>query len=199
MKTLTAGSILEAAFVGCQGAVDLSVALQAGETPVHRSIVLVAGTALRIRTGDLQNVIRERPQIREHLLHHIKSLVIHCSQTALCGVRHSLEQRLACWLSLVCEALDSDNIAITHCHISMNLGFRRAGITEALARFEQQGLLRKTRGMLQVRDRRSLQDRACGCYEVIAQAYDCAGLRKSVISEVQRQRHSHFGDGELRL
>jgi hypothetical protein len=171
LRTLAIGSFLETAMVGCYGAVGAPIALGAG-TSLHRSVVLVAGNALRIRTGDLQRLMHERPQIREHLLRYVQSLMIHSSQISLCGVRHELEQRLACWLCLACGALDGNVLPITHDHISMILGLRRAGVTETLNRFEEEGLVRKTRGVLQVPDRRLLEQKACGCYAIIANEYD---------------------------
>ena len=171
LRTLAIGSVLETAMVGCYGAVGASIALGA-ETSLHRSIVLVPGHAMRISTGDLQRSMHERPQIREHLLRYVQSLMIHSSQISLCGVRHELEQRLACWLCLACDALDGNVLPITHDHISMILGLRRAGVTETLNRFEEEGLVRKTRGVLQVPDRRLLGQKACGCYAIIANRYD---------------------------
>jgi CRP-like cAMP-binding protein len=171
LRTLASGSVLETAMVGCYGAVGASIALGA-DTSLHRSIVLVPGNALRIRTDDLQRSMHERPQIREHLLRYVKSLMNHSSQISLCGVRHELEQRLACWLCLACDALDGNVLPITHDHISINLGLRRAGVTEALNRFEEEGLVQKKRGVLQVRDRRLLGQKACGCYAIIANEYE---------------------------
>jgi CRP-like cAMP-binding protein len=171
LRTLAIGSILETAMVGCYGAVGASIAL--GEaTSLHRSIVLVPGSALRIRTDDLLRSTHERPQIREHLLRYVQSLMTHSSQIALCGVRHELEQRLACWLCLACDAVDGNVLPVTHDHLSTMLGLRRAGVTETLSRFEEEGLVRKTRGVLQVRDRRLLRQKACGCYAVITNEYE---------------------------
>ncbi len=172
LRTLATGSVLETAMVGCYGAVGASIALGAERTSLHRSIVLVPGHAMRISTGDLQRSMCERPQIREHLLRYVQSLMIHSSQISLCGVRHELEQRLACWLCLACDALDGNVLPITHDHISTILGLRRAGVTETLNRFEEEGLVRKTRGVLQVPDRRLLRQKACGCYAIIANRYD---------------------------
>jgi CRP-like cAMP-binding protein len=171
LMTLASGSMLETAMVGCQGAVGASVALFASSS-IHKSIVLVQGNALRISVEDLQRSMDERPQIREHLLRYVQSLMVHSSQTALCGVRHELEQRLACWLCLAHDALDGEVIPITHDQLSLILGLRRAGITEALTRFYELGLVRKARGVLQVRERGPLEQRACSCYRVIATAYD---------------------------
>jgi CRP-like cAMP-binding protein len=178
LMTLARGSMLETAMVGHQGVVGASIALGV-RTSMHKSIVLVPGTALRIRVGDLQRSMEKRPQIREHLLRYVQSLMIHGSQTALCGVRHELEQRLASWLCLACDHLDGETLAITHDHLSFILGLRRSGVTGALMRFEDLGLVRRARGVLQVKDRRSLERKACGCYRVITAAYgwDVRGRR----------------------
>jgi CRP-like cAMP-binding protein len=170
LMTLSSDSMLETAMVGYHGAVGASVVLGA-TTSMHRSIVSVPGNAFRIHVDDLQQSMDERPQIREHLLRYVRSLMIHSSQTALCGVRHELEQRLACWLCLACDALRREILPVTHDHLSFILGLRRAGVTEALTRFEALGLLRKSRGVLQLREREALEQKACGCYGVIATAY----------------------------
>jgi CRP-like cAMP-binding protein len=167
LRTHTTGSILETAMVGRHGAVGASVAVGA-EMAFHHSIMLVAGSALRIRVNDLRRLMLEHPLIRQHLLHYIQALIIQVSQGAFCGVRHGLEQRLACWLSIACDSLDRDLLPITHDHLSMILGLRRAGLTESLIRFEREGLIRKTRGFIQVRDRLLLKKKSCGCYGVIS-------------------------------
>ena len=200
LRTIATGSLLETAIVGSHGAVGASVALGT-DTSMHQSIVLVSGTALRIRADDLRRLMTERPQIREHLLQYIQALMIHGSQTALCGVRHDLEQRLASWLCIACDALEGDVLPITHDHLSTILGLRRAGLTESLIRFEELGLIRKSRGVMHVRERNLLQQKACGCYGVIASAYDWArslgfGAAKSpaAAARLQTSRECRISD-----
>jgi CRP-like cAMP-binding protein len=185
MMTLAAGSVLENAMVGHQGFVGVSVVLGT-RTSAHRSLVLVPGSAFSITADNLAQCMCKRPQIREHLIRYVESLMIHNTQIALCGVRHSLEQRLACWLCLACDALGGTVLPITHDGLSTILGLRRASVTEGLIRFEELGLVRKTRGLLQVCDRDSLQQKACCCYGVIARAYDwtnqsCARLEPVIM------------------
>jgi CRP-like cAMP-binding protein len=173
LRTLSTGSILETAMVGRQGAVGASIALGT-DTSSHRSVVLVSGSSLRIHVDDLHRSMHERPQIRDRLLRYIQALMIHGSQTALCGVRHEFEQRLACWLCLACDALDGDVLPVTHDDLSIILGFRRTGVTETLTRFEEEGLVRKMRGVLQIRERGRLEKKACGCYGIVTKGYHSA-------------------------
>ncbi|WP_353705808.1 helix-turn-helix domain-containing protein [Bradyrhizobium sp. INPA03-11B] len=113
----------------------------------------------------------ELPQLRVRVLQHVQALLVHSSQVALCGVRHRLEERLACWLCLACRAGQSSVVPITHEDLSTILGMRRAGITEVLTRFERDGLIVKTRGALQVRDLHRLEQRACCCRRIICEAH----------------------------
>jgi CRP-like cAMP-binding protein len=172
LMTLASGSVIETATVDYHGVVGFSVALGA-RMSMHRSVVLVAGTALRIPVDRLQHCMDERPQIREHLLRYVHSFMVQSAQKALCGVRHDLEGRLASWLCLVCNALDRNVLAITHDQLSALLGSRRASVTEALVRFEEQGLVEKMRGVLLVRDRGLLRKKACCCYDTHSAAYQC--------------------------
>lgn len=181
MRTVSDGGLLETAMVGCQGIVGAPVVLP-GARSMHQFVVTVRGSALRIRAAELIPLMDERPRIREHLLQYVQSLMVQTSQTALCAVLHDAEQRLGCWLSLACEALNATVLGITHEHLSLILGLRRASITEVLIRFEELGVIRKTRGFLQVLDRKQLELKACGCYKVIANAYDCVGRVDGVSS-----------------
>ncbi|MCC8957356.1 Crp/Fnr family transcriptional regulator [Bradyrhizobium sp. Pear77] len=170
LRTLDAGTTLETAIVGRHGIVGASAALGT-ERSSQRAVVMISGGTMRINRDDLKRAMSERPQIWERLLRYIESQIAHSAQIALCGICHGLEKRLACWLCLVCDALDNNVIPATHDYVSAGLGMRRASVTEALARFEDQGIVQRGRGVLHVRDRTKLQQKTCGCYGVIKSAY----------------------------
>jgi CRP-like cAMP-binding protein len=173
LRIVATGSMLETALVGYRGAIGVSYLL-GGHIPTQQSVVLFAGHALRIHRNDLRRLMDERPLIREQLSRYAQALVVHGAQTGLCGVRHPLEQRLACWLCLACDAYDIDVLPVTHDYLAYALGLRRAGVTAALIHFEELGLIHKMRGLLQVCDRARLQLKACSCYGLIAGAYASA-------------------------
>jgi CRP-like cAMP-binding protein len=170
LRMVAAGSVLETAIVGNQGAVGVSSVFGA-HIPMPQSVVLFPGTALRIHVDHLCRLVNEHPRIRDTLTRYVQALVMHSAQTGFCGIRHSLEQRLASWLCLTCDAADRHVLPITHDSLSAILGLRRAGVTEALNRFEEQGLIQKTRGVLQICDRKHLEQKACSCYGIITKAY----------------------------
>lgn len=178
LRIVAAESILETAIIGYRGAIGASL-LGGAHLSMHQSVVLCPGSAHRIPVEELRRVMNERPEIREHLSRYDQALASHCALTGLCGVRHGREKRLASWLCLASDAVDAHVLPVTHEYLSSVLGLRRAGITETLNRFEEQRLIRKRRGVLQIDERKGLEQRACGCYKLISERYASSG---SVIS-----------------
>ncbi|WGR93460.1 Crp/Fnr family transcriptional regulator [Bradyrhizobium sp. ISRA443] len=170
LRIVAAGSMLETAVIGYRGVVGTSF-LWGGYPSTHQSVVLFPGSAHRIRVEDLHRVMKERPGIRERLFEYLQALTFQCVQTGLCGVRHDREQRLASWLCLASDAVDARVLPVTHDYLSSVLGLRRAGVTETLLRFEEQGVIRKMRGVLQIDERESLEQKACCCYKLVSSAY----------------------------
>ncbi|MGY4183117.1 CRP-like cAMP-binding protein [Bradyrhizobium sp. USDA 4518] len=170
LRVIAAGSMLETAVIGYRGAVGTSF-LWGGHISPHQSVVLFPGSAYRIPVENLRRLMKERPRIRERLFEYLQALIFQCVQTGLCGVRHDREQRLASWLCLASDAVDACLLPVTHDYLSSVLGLRRAGVTETLIRFERQGVIRKMRGVLQIDQRESLEQKACCCYKLVSSAY----------------------------
>ncbi|UQR61486.1 Crp/Fnr family transcriptional regulator [Bradyrhizobium sp. C-145] len=175
LRIVAAGCILETAIIGSQGVVG-ATALLGGHVSTYQAVVLFPGRAHRIRVDDLYRLMGKRPEIREHLLRYVQALSLHCAQTGLCGVRHDREKRLASWICLASDAVDANVLPVTHEYLSSVLGLRRAGVTETLNRFEEQHLIRKTRGVIQIGERRCLEQKACSCYKLISGAYAATAL-----------------------
>jgi hypothetical protein len=173
--------------VGRRGMVGVSVPLGVGAA-AHQSIAATSGSAFSIRADDLRRLMEERPLIREHLFRHVQVLLIHSAQIALCGIYHQLEKRLTSWLCFACDAIEGNVVPVTHDHLSTMLGLRRAGVTETLLRFEEEGIITKARGVLRVRDRPLLNTRACSCYATIVHAYRAIEAQGSNSSTVKNSK-----------
>ncbi|WGS25855.1 Crp/Fnr family transcriptional regulator [Bradyrhizobium sp. ISRA464] len=170
LRVAAGGSMLETAVVGYRGLVGGSF-LWGGRRSTHQSVVLFHGRARRIPVEDLRRVIKGRPVIRDRLFEYVQALTFQCVQTGLCGVRHNREQRLASWLCLASDAAEARMLPVTRDYLSNVLGLGRAGVTETLIRFEEQGLIRKIRGFLQIDERKKLEQKACCCYKLVSSAY----------------------------
>jgi len=158
------------AIVGRPGLVGVPVVLGTMRSP-HRCFVEVPGEALQIAADDLRRAMDESPSLRQQLMNHVQALPVQNAQTVLCSARHRLEQRLTRLLLLAHDRAEDDAIALTHEFLAMMVGARRAGITTALERLEQDGAIRRKRGVVEIVDRVLLEHRTCECYRVIAAEY----------------------------
>lgn len=181
LRIVAAGHILETAVIGFRGVVGASLLL-GGHLSTHQSVVLFPGTALRIHVDHLRRTMIERPEIRHQLSRYVQALTSHGAHTGFCGVLHPREKRLATWLCLASDAAETRVLPVTHDYLSSVLGLPRPGVTETLIRFAEQGLIRKTRGVLQIDERKRLEQRTCRCYQLISSAYSSS---VSVISADQ--------------
>ena len=158
---------VQVALVGRFGLVGVSALLGVKRSP-HRCLMQTDGEALRISARELVAAMNSNEAVRLQLLNYVHFLLIQNSQFALCNARHELQERLSRWLLLTHDRLDDDIIPVTHDLLSMMLGVRRAGITEALASLEQAGAVRRTRGAIEIADRSVLEQYACECYRIIS-------------------------------
>jgi CRP-like cAMP-binding protein len=158
---------IEIALVDNHGIVGISTLLGM-DVAGHQSIAVTSGMTLCIPVSDLLSVMEAQPDIRKRLLHGVQALLIHTSQVALCALSHSLAQRVAGWLCHASEAVGGMEIPVTHEYIANMMGLRRAGVTEALIRFDHEELIARARGAIRVRNRDRLKQIGCSCCSTIA-------------------------------
>jgi len=161
---------IEVAMVGPFGFVGVAALLGNARSP-HRCLMQVEGEALRIGVPDLLDAMHASPAIRHHLLAYVHALLVQNAQTALCNGRHDVEQRLCRWLLLAADRLDDTVIPVTHDMLSMNLGVRRAGVTNLLGLLQKSGAIAISRPSCETVDRAALERRACECYRIISAEY----------------------------
>jgi CRP-like cAMP-binding protein len=83
---------------------------------------------------------------------------------AACNNRHLLAERLARWLMMVRDRLARDEFAMTQEFLSLMLGVRRAGVTDAALALQRRSLISYSRGNVRILDARGLRSAACACY-----------------------------------
>ena len=161
---------IETAMVGRFGYTGVALVLGSTQSS-HRAIVRLPGTAMRIRADQLSRILQSRPQIQAEMLQFVQSLMTQNAQGVLCAAKHEIDRRLARWLLLASDRMQSDTLRVTHDLLAAVMGVRRASITNALLRFEAERVLKKTRGAVRLTNRPELEARACDCYGIVRDAY----------------------------
>lgn len=79
--------------------------------------------------------------------------------------------RLARWLMMCQNRIQSDQIPITHEFLAMMLGTRRTTVTVAAGMLHKAGLIAYSRGNVTIENRKGLEQTACECYRIIHEEY----------------------------
>ena len=98
------------------------------------------------------------------------------AQTAACNRLHNIEQRLARWLLITQDRVDSSTLAITHDFLATMLGTDRPTVSLAARILQDKQIIEYTRGAVQILNRAKLKECSCECYEVIQQYNHEIGL-----------------------
>lgn len=119
--------------------------------------VLSAGAAIRVPREAVLRAIKVDRSLHERLLSYaFRSTAGFLTEAAL-NMALTIEQRVARWIALYREAVERDDLAITHRELAEMLGVRRSGVTVALHVLEGERIIRSRRGRLQVLDRGRLR------------------------------------------
>jgi CRP-like cAMP-binding protein len=165
------GASAEIAVTGCEGLVGIAL-FMGGDTTPSRAVVQSAGQGYRLDAGFLKKEFDNGGALQHLALRYTQALITQMAQTAVCNRHHSVEQQLCRWLLLSLDRLPSDELNMTQELIANMLGVRREGVTEAAGRLQAAGLIRYSRGHIDVLDRPMLEERVCECYAVVKKEYD---------------------------
>jgi len=154
---------LEVGLVGGEGAIGVPVALGFSVSPV-RALVQGAGVAMRISSAQFLKAMRQNPHFQRAFLRYTHALMTQVAQTAACNRFHLVEARLARWLLMTRDRVQSNEIHLTQTFLSHMLGVRRVGVTKAAGALQRRGLLEYSRGYIRIVDPHGLEATACSCY-----------------------------------
>ena len=156
---------IEVGLIGREGMTGTPIVLGNHRSP-HAIYIQAAGDGQCIRSTNLRGAIQVSRSLQSRLLKFVQAFGVQTTQTAICNARLNVEQRLARWLLMAHDRLDGDHLPLTHQFLSVMLGVRRAGVTEAVGALEKQGLIRGARGQVIVQNRKGLERSAGGSYGV---------------------------------
>jgi CRP-like cAMP-binding protein len=156
---------IEIGMIGLEG-MSGSAILLGSDRSVSETMVQAAGTALRIPVVDMRTAMMKSPEIALLFLRYVHVFMTQTSQTAVANGRGLLGERLARWILMWQDRLQGNEIIVSHEFLSLLLGVRRAGVTEAMHVLEGRGSVRSTRTLIRIVDREKLKHEANGFYGI---------------------------------
>ncbi len=170
------GRSCEIGIIGREGMVGAPLAVGLRHAP-YRALMQIAGNGLRVRADVLSDLLPEFSRLKEQLLRYVFLQGFQVAQAAACNRLHEIEQRLARWLLMCQDRVDSDVLLLTHEFLANMLGTGRPTVTLATGVLQRAGLIENLRGTVRIINRKNLEAAACECYGVIQNYNGGLGLK----------------------
>jgi CRP-like cAMP-binding protein len=165
------GESVEVGVVGFEGMAGISAVLGVDRSP-HEAMVQIPDGGIRMSVRALREEFKRGGALHDLLLRYTQGLLLQTSQVAACNRLHSLSERLARWLLMSYDRCACEDLPFTQEFLSLMLGVRRAGVTEAAVILQTEGYINYRRGHIQIIDREGLELYACDCYEIVKAEFD---------------------------
>ncbi len=165
VTTVAEGGTAEVGVIGNEGIVG-SVHILGSAPDQTQCFMQLAGTACRIPFSHFHEAFRSSEEIRDRVLEYVQYQSLSISQIAACNRLHGAEERLARWLLMVSDRIESDTLSLTQEFLAEMLGAQRTTVTMVAGALQESGLIEYRRGHVRIVNRENLEDAACDCYQV---------------------------------
>jgi CRP-like cAMP-binding protein len=162
------GRSVEVAIVGREGLVGTPLAVGLERGP-YRAIIQISADGFRVKANTLAEALSKSPELRTILNRYVLIQGLQVAQIAACNRLHEVEQRLARWLLMCQDRVESELLPVTHDFLAQMLGTGRPSVSLAAGILQRSGLIENLRGAVKILDRKQLEGAACECYPAMQQ------------------------------
>jgi len=170
------GKSAEAGIVGKEGFTGTPAIVGLSRSPLQ-AVVQITGDGSRAGIGVLQKTLESTPHLQSLLSRYAVVQGMQVAQTAACNRLHDIKQRLARWLLMTQDRVDSEMLPITHDFLATMLGTDRPSVSVAAGVLQKEQLIEYTRGAVKILNRNKLEEYACECYGITQQYNGALGLK----------------------
>ena len=170
------GHAVESSTVGHESAAPILWAL-AGQPSKARIFAQIGGAAARMPAAVLRAAAAASPGLANLLIRHSASINFQAEQGVACNILHGAPQRLARWLLMTQDRIGNRTLPLTQEYMSVMTGVQRTTISAVANQLRNHGLIKFSRGNVEVTDRAGLEAYACECYRVIRTDFDALRQR----------------------
>lgn len=160
------GTTLETTMVGRESLVGISSILGSGLSR-QWMWTTVGGNVIQLEARLLDHIFVHNEATLKLLLQRYRSLMTQVSQRCVCNTRHTILERLCCWLLMIHDRVGGSNLRLTQETIAARVGARRAGITVAAGMLQEMQAIEYRRGQLHIHNREILEQAVCECYAIM--------------------------------
>jgi CRP-like cAMP-binding protein len=171
VATSSDDEIVEIGHIGYEGMSGAHIVLKVPKTP-NRTFMQAEGYGVSVPTLVFLNMVEQVPIANNLLLRYVHCCELQLAHSTLANARYNMPERLARWLLMCHDRLQTDDLPLTHEFLSIMLGVRRSGVTNEIHILEGVHAIKATRGNVRIVNRQKLEEIAGGCYGVPEQEYE---------------------------
>jgi CRP-like cAMP-binding protein len=154
---------IEVGIIGREGMTGLGIVL-GNDRAQHATYIQAAGKGLRISADRLREADERSITLHRAMLRFAYAFLAQTTTTALANGRSKMEERLARWLLMADDRIDSEELPLTHEFLGLMLGTHRPGVTIAIQALDKRGLIAARRARVTILDRKGLEKCSNGTY-----------------------------------
>jgi CRP-like cAMP-binding protein len=113
------------------------------------------------RSAALRNQIARRQQ----------ALIAQATQSVACNASHPVEARLSRWLLRARDLSGSEKMLMTQEFLAQMIGVQRNAVSIVAHALQQAGIIRYSRGQIEITDVAGLKATSCECYSAVKLHY----------------------------
>ena len=156
--------------VGKDGAVGAASALD-GKIAMSRAIVQLGGDAMVCDPAIFKSAAMQSEHLISLVMRHEQTLFAQAQQSTACMANHEVDARLCRWMLRARDLSGSDYLPFTQEFLAEMLGVRRTSVTTVAHTLQSAGMIKYSRGKIQILDVEGLQETACECYRTVKEQY----------------------------
>jgi CRP-like cAMP-binding protein len=182
MTSMQDGREVETASIGYDGVAGLLPALVDGAI-ASRMCVQIGGGAFSLPAPRFRDAADKDPTLLALALRSVMVSSEQAEQSAACHALHPLTARLARWLLLCQDRVNRSRMDLTQDELGVMASAMRSSISQIASEFKEKGLIRYSRGHMEILNSQGLEKLACECH-----LHDRA--RRDALSFANTARHS---------
>lgn len=170
-NTFADGSQVEVGMFGYESMIGIS-ALMGTKRSLNRVYTQIEGFGYSSRAELARREFARGGPFQSIALRCVQAQLVQAMQSAGCNAKHEIQQRLARWLLLCADRVQSQSFRMPQEFIADMLGNTRPAVSIAAGLLKDEGLIEYSRGLIHILDVGGLEQRSCECYRIVKDHLD---------------------------
>jgi CRP-like cAMP-binding protein len=162
---------VEAITVGREGMTNAHAVLGSRISGGERAVIQIDAKAFEVPAARVVEEVDRRGRFADLVHGYIQAFWAQTAYGSACNAVHHVTTRGGRWRLQSHDRVDGDTFYLTQEYLANMLGAERSTVSVAAGDLQRKGLIRYSRGRVEILDRTGLEAAACECYEKMRSEY----------------------------